>query len=296
MNKNRHGDRQKAGARERAPLIHGIGWGLIGGLAGTLAMDILLIGILSAVDYPPLLCFTIVGDTVSRFFSMFGLQLAGGVSTGVVAHYAIGPIVGIMFGAAAASLPVLRDGTLKKNVLAAVLYVEILSQPLLATTPILLKMTTPETLQWFGGSFVMHLLYGGCSRRIVGYGLRSSHWRPEGEFNESPDRICQPKPNVPVTDDETRRGYLERAYELGKDFARVKLKGKSMKLANNANPGGNVHTGVVGGRPGRLGFECLLWSAQHPGDAKPATALRPGWVRLRPEHASSCWMYPFCSP
>ncbi len=24
---------------------------------------------------------------------------------------------------------------------------------------------------------------------------------------------------VPVTDDETRRGYLERAYKLGKDFA-----------------------------------------------------------------------------
>jgi hypothetical protein len=32
--------------------------------------------------------------------------------------------------------------------------------------------------------------------------------------------FATPSLNVPVTGDETRRGYLERAYQLGKDFAR----------------------------------------------------------------------------
>jgi hypothetical protein len=48
----------------------GLGWGLIGGLAGTMIMDVILMGALSAVGLPTLTCFLIVGNTVARFFSM----------------------------------------------------------------------------------------------------------------------------------------------------------------------------------------------------------------------------------
>jgi len=54
----------------------------------------------------------------------------------------------------------------------AILYVEILSQPILATTPILLKMTAHETLQWFSVSFVMHFMLAVVLGVIVSYGLR----------------------------------------------------------------------------------------------------------------------------
>jgi hypothetical protein len=64
--------------------------------------------------------------------------------------------------------------SVKKCILLAVVYVEVLSQPILVTTPILLKMTTPETLQWYGGAFVMHLLLAVVLGVIVGYGLRSA--------------------------------------------------------------------------------------------------------------------------
>lgn len=158
---------------QRAPLAIRLGWGFIGGLIGTMVMDLLLMGALMAVKYPPFLCFSIVGDTASRFFSMLGVQITGGVSTGAVAHYVIGPLVGLIFGAAVVIFPALREGTLKKNALAAVLYVEILSQPLLAMTPILLKMTPSVTVLWFGGSLVMHLVFGIVLGVIVGYGLRS---------------------------------------------------------------------------------------------------------------------------
>ena len=70
-------------------------------------------------------------------------------------------------GSVVARVKALRVNTLKKSILLAILYVEILSQPILATTPILLKMTVPATLQWYGGSFVMHLIVAGssgCSR------------------------------------------------------------------------------------------------------------------------------------
>ena len=80
---------------------------------------------------------------------------------------------GRLFGAAVAKVDALRVDTLKKSVVLAVLYVEILSQPLLVTTPILLKMTTPETFQWFGVSFLMHLIAGAVLGLVICYGLRT---------------------------------------------------------------------------------------------------------------------------
>jgi len=98
--------------------------------------------------------------------------MAGGVPLGAVTHYLIGPLVGVIFGIALAKIADLRVINLKKGILLAVLYVEILSQPILATTPILLKMTAAETLQWFGGSFVMHFIFAVVLGVIVSYGLR----------------------------------------------------------------------------------------------------------------------------
>jgi hypothetical protein len=156
---------------KRVPLANGIAWGLLGGLVGTLVMDILLMGALQLLRQPVLMCFSIVGDTVSRFLALFGTQIIGGVPTGVVTHYVVGPLFGMLFGAAVTKFPALQEGTLKKIMIAAFVYVEILSQPILATTPILLKMKAPATLQWFGGSFVMHLILSIVLGVIVGYGL-----------------------------------------------------------------------------------------------------------------------------
>ena len=167
------------GHARRAPLARGIGWGFIGGLVGTMVMDILLMGTFLAVGRPALLCFSVVGDTAARVFALTGAEIAGGVPAGVAAHYIIGPLVGLLFGAVAAAFPALRAGTLKKSIVLAVLYIEILSQPLLAMTPPLLKMTAPVVALWYGGSFVMHLVLGLVLGAIVGYGLRpapSRHW------------------------------------------------------------------------------------------------------------------------
>lgn len=129
-------------------------------------------GALSAVGLPALTCFSIVGNTVARFFSILGIEITGGAPLGAATHYLIGPLIGAIFGAAVAQIKALRGGTQKKDIVFAVLYVEILSQPILAMTPILLKMTAPETLQWFGGSFVMHLMWGIVLGVVVSYGLR----------------------------------------------------------------------------------------------------------------------------
>lgn len=54
-----------------------------------------------------------------------------------------------------------------------ILYVEIVSQPLLAAAALILQMTRAETAQWFGISFVMHLVYGLVLGLAVRYRLRA---------------------------------------------------------------------------------------------------------------------------
>lgn len=156
----------------RVTLARGLKHGLIGGIAGTLAMDLILMGALSAVGMPALTCFSIVGDTVEHFFSNLGIHLAGGVPMGIAAHYLVGPLFGIIFGIVLSKVNALHVASLKKGVLLAVLYVEIMSQPILAATPILLKMTAKDTFIWYGASFVMHFLYGVVLGIITSYRLR----------------------------------------------------------------------------------------------------------------------------
>jgi hypothetical protein len=153
-------------------LLKGLGWGTIGGIAGTLAMDLTLMAVLAAFGLPVLTCFSIVGDTVAHFFSTQNVGMAGAILLGVATHYTVGPLIGAIFGLLAARVKALRVHTWKKSLLLGILYVEILSQPLLATSPILLKMSAAATLQWYGGSFVMHLIAGAVLGAVVGFGLR----------------------------------------------------------------------------------------------------------------------------
>ncbi|MEI7988269.1 MAG: hypothetical protein WCI88_04455 [Chloroflexota bacterium] len=145
----------------------GLVGGLIGGLAGTLVMDLVLMGALSALGLPALTCFSIVGNTVARFFSIQGVEVERAIQLGVITHYLIGPLVGLIYGVGVVWIKALHVISWKKSILFAILYVEILSQPLLATTPILLKMTVPVTLQWYAGSFVMHLLFAVVLGAVV---------------------------------------------------------------------------------------------------------------------------------
>jgi hypothetical protein len=153
-------------------LLRGLGWGVIGGVAGTLVMDLTLMGVLAAFGSPALTCFSIVGNTVAHFFSMQNVELAAAIQMGIATHYVVGPVIGAIFGLLVRRVKALRVNSLKKSILLGILYVEILSQPLLATTPILLKMAAPATLLWYAGSSVMHLIAGAVLGAVVSRGLR----------------------------------------------------------------------------------------------------------------------------
>jgi hypothetical protein len=146
--------------------------GLIGGIAGSLVMELVLMGALFVAGMPALTCLSFIGDTVAQLVAKFGIYLAGGVLMCLAAQYLIGAIFGVIFSTVISQVSTLHLNSLKKGILLAVLFAEIISQPLLAMTTILLKMSIMSTVLWYSASIVMHFLYGITLGAIVSYGLR----------------------------------------------------------------------------------------------------------------------------
>ena len=150
----------------------GVRWGLAGGLVGTLVMDLILMGVLWAVGLPPFSCFSIVGETMAAIFSIQVTELSQLIPLGIAAHYTIGPFIGAIFGIGVVWIEAFRKCSVKKRIFLAVLYIEVLSQPILATAPILLGWQTKMIILWYCGSFIMHLILGVILGTIVSYGIR----------------------------------------------------------------------------------------------------------------------------
>ncbi|NTU82068.1 MAG: hypothetical protein HGA45_22265 [Chloroflexales bacterium] len=150
----------------------GILVGLIGGLSGTLVMDLCGAGLFVMMGAPASLAVTIIGDAAAGFAAAIGFTLTGDAPLGVLLHYLIGLGLGALFGAAAARVPMLQPGSALKAMALGILYVELVSQPLLVAAALILQMTAAELAQWFGISAVLHLVYGLVLGIAVFAGLR----------------------------------------------------------------------------------------------------------------------------
>jgi hypothetical protein len=144
--------------------------GMVGGLAGTISMHLFGVGIFTLLGWPPDTSFSIIGDSAAAFFSKLGVFLAGGGSLGRRVYYLIGLTLGAMLGVAVAYLETLQLASHQKRVGLSILYVEIMSLPLLAVGILALEMSAANAVLWFGISFVMHLVYG------LVLGIVTSYW------------------------------------------------------------------------------------------------------------------------
>jgi hypothetical protein len=158
----------------------GIIVGLAGGLAGTIAMHAFGVGIFLVMGEATNISFSIIGDAVARFFATasffarLGVELAGGAPLGIVVFYLLGLALGVTFVALVLRIDAFRLDSIKKGVGLGILYVEVLSVPLLAMATFVLEMTAASAALWFGISIVMHLVYGAVMGAVVSYGLRSA--------------------------------------------------------------------------------------------------------------------------
>jgi hypothetical protein len=160
--------------RERAARTREMMVGLVGGLVGTIVMDLFGGALFMVMGGPASLSFSIIGDAAAAFAAMLGLTVIGGTPLGALLHYLIGPVFGALFGAGVSRVVVFGLDSRKKAIGEGMLYVELMSLPLLAAAAWVLHMTAGETAQWFGISFMMHLVYGFVLGLVAYYGLRAA--------------------------------------------------------------------------------------------------------------------------
>jgi hypothetical protein len=147
----------------------GIVWGLIGGFVGTIIMDLVIVGFFMVAGMPIDLIYSFIGDVAQSFFLRIGIDVPGGVPLGAFFHFFLGLALGGLFGVIVSQIRALRLESIKKGILLGILYIEIASQPILVTAPLLVKMTSSDILQWYGLSTVMHLIYGIILGGILSY-------------------------------------------------------------------------------------------------------------------------------
>jgi len=147
----------------------GLIWGLIGGFIGTIIMDLVIVGFFLVMRMPIDLIYSFIGDVAQSFLLRIGIHVSGGVLLGAFVHFFLGLILGGLFGVAVSQIRLLRLVSIKKGVLLGILYIEIVSQPILVTAPLLKQMTTSDVLQWYGLSTVMHLIYGMILGGVLSY-------------------------------------------------------------------------------------------------------------------------------
>ncbi len=154
--------------------IRGLIAGMVGGLAGTMLMYLFGAGIFAFLGWPTNTSISIIGESAAAFFASRGVRLVGGASLGIWLYYLIGLLLGAMMGIAVVGLEPLRLGSLQKRVVFSILFVEVMSLPMLVAGSLALKMSIASTAQWFSISFVMHLVYGLVLGVITSYGVGGS--------------------------------------------------------------------------------------------------------------------------
>lgn len=87
------------------------------------------------LGYPGDSYFYIIGYIRAGFFSRIGVPLTGSILLGAGLHYLIGLGLGVVFGILASRVNGLRVDK-AKHVMFSILFVEVISQPLLITAPI----------------------------------------------------------------------------------------------------------------------------------------------------------------
>jgi len=136
-----------------------IKYGVIGSLAGTIAMDLVMV-----VES------LLLGMPVNGFLALIGSVVGGGALVGAAIHLLTGSLLGLLFGLAVYQVPFLNIDSVRKGTWLGVL-VGLITIPLgCVPTAILAGVSIVEMVSF---SFIPHLVWGAVMGVVAGYGLAS---------------------------------------------------------------------------------------------------------------------------
>ena len=139
--------------------LRGIGFGIIGGLGGTVLMDIVMV-----------LTFLVAGQPADTFFSMVGERLGYGTLVGIGVHNLVGLTGGFVFSLLVLTIKALRIDSMRKGLVLGIA-AGALTIPL-GCIPLAIWLGQP-ILDVIAFSVLPHLVWGTTLGWTVGYGLLS---------------------------------------------------------------------------------------------------------------------------
>jgi hypothetical protein len=145
--------------------IRGIEFGIIGGIVGTVLMDIVMV-----------LTFLVAGMPADTFFSMVGEKLGYGTLVGIVVHNLVGLTGGIVFSLLVLTIKALRIDSTRKGILLGIAAGAVTIP--LGCIPLALWLNQP-ILDVIAFSTLPHLVWGTILGWTVAYGLLSYEHRFE---------------------------------------------------------------------------------------------------------------------
>ena len=142
--------------RENKALI-GIGFGVVGGLAGTVLMDIVM-----------MITFVSVGESADMFFTTVGERLGDGALLGIAIHNLIGMTGGLIFSILVLHVRALKLDSVKKGLVLG-LAAGAITIPL-GCIPLAIWLGEP-ILDVIAFSILPHLVWGTVLGWTVAYGF-----------------------------------------------------------------------------------------------------------------------------
>jgi hypothetical protein len=139
--------------------LRGVGFGIVGGIVGTVLMDVVMV-----------LTFLIAGQPADAFFSMVGERLGYGALVGIVVHNLVGLTGGFVFSLLVLNIKALRIDSRRKG-LALGIAAGAFTIPL-GCIPLAIWLNQPM-LEVIAFSLLPHLVWGTVLGWTVGYGLLS---------------------------------------------------------------------------------------------------------------------------
>jgi hypothetical protein len=144
--------------------LRGIEFGLVGGVVGTILMDIVMVA-----------TFLMVGEPGDAFFTMVGEKFGGGAVIGIALHNVVGLTGGFVFALSVLSIPRLRIESRWKGLTLGITAGAITIP--VGCIPLAIWLGKPILIV-IAFSALPHMVWGTVLGLTVGYGLLSLKIRP----------------------------------------------------------------------------------------------------------------------
>ena len=147
-------------------IVRGGIYGIIAGTISTVVIDIVALIMLAVMGLSLASFFALIGRC---FLTLIGADAVGPVWQGIMLHYSIAILTGLIVGLLTQRFHKLEFSSYRKGVLLSVIIAEVEGTSLFYLMSVIMKIPQSEMVFMYGMCFFLHLIWGVCLGLIISY-------------------------------------------------------------------------------------------------------------------------------